>query len=232
MPVLRGSEDELSQEQWTAVDRYFEEMFGLGDAALDEALKASAEAGLPSINVSAAQGKMLQILARAVGARRILEIGTLGGYSTIWLARALPAGGRLITLEANAKHAEVARGNIARAGLAETVELRLGPALETLPKLASEGLGPFDLVFIDAKKPEYTDYFAWTLKLSRLGTLIVADNVVRKGAVVDPNSEDENVQGIRRFNESVKAESRVSVTAVQTVGSKGYDGFLMALVTG
>ena len=222
----------MNQEQWTAVDGYIEETFGLRDALLDAALEASEAAGLPSINVSAAQGKMLQILACAVGARRILEIGTLGGFSTILLARALLAGGRLITLEANPKHAEVARANIARAGLADAVELRLGSALETLPQLAAEGLGPFDLVFIDANKPGYTDYFAWAVKLSRRGTLIIADNVVRRGRVVDPNNEDENVQGIRRFNESVKAEPRVSVTEVQTVGSKGYDGFMVAVVIG
>jgi len=224
------SEDHLTQEIWTAVDQYIEGLFGLRDAALEAALKASADAGLPSINVSAAQGKLLHVLARAVGARQILEIGTLGAYSTIWLARALPAGGRVTTLEANPKHAEVARANIARAGLAERVDLRLAPAIETLPKLAAEGVGPFDLVFIDADKPSYSDYFAWALKLGRPGTLIVADNVVRKGAVADPNSEDANVQGIRRFNEFVKAQPRVSVTEIQTVGSKGYDGFLMAVV--
>ncbi len=222
----------MNQEQWTAVDGYIEEMFGLRDAVLDAALESSSAAGLPSINVSAAQGKMLQILARAVGARRILEIGTLGGFSTILLARALPVGGRLITLEANPKHAEVARANIARAGFAETVELRLGPALETLPQLTGEGLAPFDLVFIDANKPGYTDYFSWAVKLGRPGTLIVADNVVRKGRVVEPENEDENVQGIRRFNESVKGDPRVSVTEIQTVGGKGYDGFMLAVVIG
>jgi predicted O-methyltransferase YrrM len=222
----------VNQEQWTAVDGYIEEMFGLRDAVLEAALEASAAAGLPSINVSAAQGKMLQILARTVGARRILEIGTLGGFSTILLARALPVGGRLITLEADPKHADVARANIARAGFAETVELRLGLALETLPQLAGEGLAPFDLVFIDANKPGYTDYFAWAVKLGRPGTLIIADNVVRRGRVLDPENEDENVQGIRRFNESVKADPRVSVTEIQTVGSKGYDGFMLAVVIG
>jgi len=212
------------------VDRYIEELFVQSDPALEAALKASAEAGLPAIQVSPAQGKLLQILARAVGARSILEIGTLGAYSTIWLARALPAGGRLVTLEANPKHAEVAGSNIARAGLAEVVDLRLGPARETLPQLAAEGRGPFDLVFIDADKPGYSDYFEWALKLGRRGSLIIADNVVRKGAVTDANSDDASVKGIRRFNESVQAEPRVSATAIQTVGSKGYDGIAIAVI--
>jgi predicted O-methyltransferase YrrM len=220
----------LTQELWTSVDRYIEEMFVSSDPVLDSALKASADAGLPSIQVSASQGKLLHILARSLGARRILEMGTLGAYSTIWLARALPADGRLITLEANPKHAEVARSNIARAGLANLVELRLGPALETLPQLAAEGRPPFDLIFIDADKPGYSSYFSWSLKLSRAGTLIIADNVIRKGAVADANSEDAMVQGIRRFNEAVKAEPRVSATAIQTVGSKGYDGLAVAVV--
>lgn len=212
------------------MDRYIEELFVQSDPALEAALKASAEAGLPAIQVSPAQGKLLQILARAVGARSILEIGTLGAYSTIWLARALPAGGRLVTLEANPKHAEVAGSNIARAGLAEVVDLRLGPARETLPQLAAEGRGPFDLVFIDADKPGYSDYFEWALKLGRRGSLIIADNVVRKGAVTDANSDDASVKGIRRFNESVQAEPRVSATAIQTVGSKGYDGIAIAVI--
>jgi predicted O-methyltransferase YrrM len=165
-----------------------------------------------------------------VGARQILEIGTLAGYSTIWLARALSPGGRLITLEVNPLHAEVARANIARAGLAGVVELRLGPALETLARLAAENRGPFDLIFIDADKPSYTEYLQWALKLSRRGTLIVADNVVRKGAVADASTSDPLVQGIRRFNECLAAETRVSATAVQTVGSKGYDGFALIWV--
>lgn len=220
----------MSQEQWAAVDGYIEQMFVPSDPALDAALKASAAAGLPGIQVSPAQGKLLQILAQAAGARRILEIGTLGGYSTIWLARALPAGGRLITLEVNPKHAEVARANIAGAGLADMVELRLGPALETLEQLVAQKHGPFDFVFIDADKPGYADYLVQVLKLTRRGSLIIADNVVRKGAVADPASEDVNVLGIRKFNEAVRREPRVSATAIQTVGSKGYDGFAMALV--
>jgi predicted O-methyltransferase YrrM len=172
----------------------------------------------------------LQLLAQACGARNILEIGTLGGYSTIWLARALPAGGRLITLESEPKHAEVARANIARAGLAGVVEVRLGRALETLPQIAVEKRSPFDFVFIDADKARYPDYLPWAIKLSRPGSLIVADNVVRKGAVIDAANTDANVQGARRFNEMLAAEPRVSATAVQTVGSKGHDGLALAIV--
>ena len=221
----------MSQDQWTAVDHYIAALFVPPDPALDTALQASVEAGLPPINVAPNQGKLLQILALSCGARSILEIGTLGGYSTIWLARALPAGGRLITLEADPRHAEVARANLARAGLSDVVEVRLGPALDTLPRLAAEGRGPFDLIFIDADKPSTPEYFAWALKLSRRGSLIIVDNVVRNGAVVDASSGDPSVQGVRRFNELLAAEPRVSATAVQTVGSKGYDGFVIALVT-
>jgi predicted O-methyltransferase YrrM len=221
----------MSQEQWAAVDRYLAGLFVPPDPALEAALADSAAAGLPPINVTPNLGKLLQLLARAQGARAILEIGTLGGYSTIWLGRALPAGGRLITLEADPRHADIARSNLARAGLADVVELRLGPALETLPQLAAEGRGPFDLIFIDADKPSYPDYLAWSLRLSRRGTLIIADNVVRKGAVIDPTTRDPLVQGVRRFNELLAAEPRVSATAIQTVGGKGYDGFAIALVT-
>lgn len=220
----------MSQEQWTAVDRYITDLFVAPDPALEAALGASAAAGLPAINVSSNQGKLLHLLARAQGAGNILEMGTLGGYSTIWLARALPPGGRMISLEADAKHAEVARSNIARAGLSQVVDIRLGRALETLPLIAAEGLWPFDLIFIDADKPGYCDYLKWSLKLARVGTLIIADNVVRSGAVADPASTDGNVQGIRRFNEMLAAEKRVSATAIQTVGSKGYDGLAVALV--
>jgi predicted O-methyltransferase YrrM len=216
------------QDQWTAVDTYINGLFVPADSVLDAALAASSAAGLPAINVAPNQGKLLNLLARTVGARKILEIGTLGGYSTIWLARSLANGGRVITLEANPKHAEVARANIARAGLGDLVDLRLGKALDTLPQLASEA--PFDLIFIDADKTGYSDYLAWSLKLSRPGTLIVADNVVRKGAVADPASPDANVQGVRRFNELLAAEPRVSATVIQTVGSKGYDGLAMAVV--
>jgi predicted O-methyltransferase YrrM len=221
----------MTQQQWTAVDRYITDLLVPADPALDAALQASAAAGLPPHNVSPNQGKLLLLLARVQRARTILEIGTLGGYSTIWLARALPADGSLITLEADRKHAEVARANIARTGLTHVVELHLGRALDTLPQLAAEGRGPFDLIFIDADKPSNPDYFAWALKLSRRGSLIIADNVVRNGAVVDAASGDPNVQGVRRFNELLAAEPRVTATAIQTVGSKGYDGFAIALVT-
>ncbi|WP_414570007.1 O-methyltransferase [Nostoc sp. CCY 9925] len=220
----------MTQEQWTAVDSYLTDLFVPSDPVLDAALEASAAAGLPPHNVSPNQGKLLLLLAQLQRARTILEIGTLGGYSTIWLARALPSDGYLITLEADAKHAEVAQKNIARAGLNEVVELRLGQALSTLPQLAAEGRSPFDLIFIDADKPNNPDYLAWALKLSRRGSLIVADNVVRNGAVIDTNSSDASVQGVRHFNELLASEPRLSATALQTVGSKGYDGFAIALV--
>jgi predicted O-methyltransferase YrrM len=222
----------MEHQRWTAVDRYFADLFARPDPVLDAALRASEAAGLPPHHVSPNQGKLLMLLAQARGARAILEIGTLGGYSTIWLARALPAEGRLITLEADPKHAEVARANIARAGLAGIVELRVGRALEALRELAAEGHGPFDLIFIDADKPNNPDYLAWALKLSRPGSLIAADNVVRGGSVVDAGSGDPDVQGVRRFNELLAADPRVSATAIQTVGSKGHDGFAIALVTG
>jgi predicted O-methyltransferase YrrM len=221
----------MNQERWTAVDRYITETLVRPDATMDAVLQASAAAGLPPHNVSPNQGKLLQLLARIQGARSILEIGTLGGYSTIWLARALPAGGHLITLEANSKHAGVARANFARAGLADTVELRVGRALDTLPQLAAEGRGPFDVVFIDADKQNNPEYFAWALELSRCGSLIIVDNVVRNGAVLDPASEDPGVRGVRRLNERLAAEPRVSAVAVQIVGSKGYDGMAIVLVT-
>lgn len=221
----------MPQDQWTAVDHYLAGLLVGADPALDAALADSAAHGLPAINVSPPQGKFLYLLARIHGARNILEIGTLGGYSTIWLCRALPPGGRLITLESDPKHAAVARANLERAGLTGVVELRLGPALETLPKLAAEGREPFDLVFIDADKPSTADYFAWSLKLSRPGTVIVVDNVVRKGGVIEPDNADANVLGIRRFLEALAAEKRVTATAIQTVGGKGYDGFAVAVVT-
>src|SRR5712691_2283993 len=221
-----------AQERWTAVDSYFAELLVPSDPALAAALEASAAAGLPQHGVSPMQGKLLQLLVRLQGARAILELGTLGGYSTIWLARALPAGGRLITLESDPRYAEVARANIARAGLAAVVEVRVGRALDTLPRLAADGLAPFDLIFVDADKQTNPEYLAWALELSRPGSLIVADNVVRNGAVVDADSRDPHVEGIRRFTELLAAEPRVSATAIQTVGSKGYDGFAIALVTG
>ena len=220
----------MSQDQWTAVDRYINELFVPPDPVLEAALQACAEANLPAIQVTPGQGKLLAILAQTIGARAILEIGTLGGYSTIWLGRALQPGGHLITLEVDPKHAEVARTNLARAGLIGIVELHLGRALETLPQLAAERRGPFDLVFIDADKPNAADYFAWALKLTRPGGLIITDNVVRQGALADANSQDENVQGMRRFSQALAAEARVSAIVTQTVGSKGYDGFAIALV--
>ena len=220
----------MNPETWIAVDRYLTDLFAPSDAALDAALQASVAAGLPPINVTPNQGKLLQLLAQTNGARNILEIGTLGGYSTIWLARALPPDGRLVTLEFEPKYADVARANLGRAGLDNAVELRLGRALDTLPQLAAERRGPFDFIFIDADKPGYPDYFTWALKLSRRGTLIVADNVVRKGAVIDTDSNDPLVQGVRRFHELLATEKRVNAVVVQTVGSKGHDGFAIALV--
>jgi predicted O-methyltransferase YrrM len=222
----------MPQDQWTVVDRYITDLFVSPDPVLDAALQAAAAADLPPHHVAPNQGKLLAILAQLIGARSILEIGTLGGYSTIWLARVLPPGGSLITLEADPKHAEVARTNIARAGLAEIVEVRVGRALDTLPQLVTERRDPFDLVFIDADKPNNTAYLNWALKLTRRGSLIIADNVVRNGAVADANSDDPSVQGVRRFNAMLAVEPRVTATGIQTVGSKGYDGFVIALVTG
>jgi predicted O-methyltransferase YrrM len=220
----------MNPETWSAVDRYLTDSLELPDPVLDAALAASVAAGLPPIQVTASQGKLLQLLARIQKSRNILEIGTLGGYSTIWLARALPTDGRMITLEFDAKHAEVARGNLARAGLTDVVEVRPGRALDSLPILAAEGRGPFDLIFIDADKPNTADYFVWALKLSRPGSLIIVDNVIRKGAIIDEASDDPNVQGMRRFFDALAVEKRVSATVLQTVGSKGYDGLALALV--
>ncbi|GJD19753.1 O-methyltransferase family protein [Rivularia sp. IAM M-261] len=220
----------MTQTQWTAVDNYINDLLVLSDSALDATIQSTIDAELPQINVAPNQGKLLHILAQIQGARRILELGTLAGYSTIWLARALPADGKLITLEANLKHAEVARENIERAGLANIVEIRIGAALDTLPQLATEGQAPFDFVFIDADKANTPDYFTWALKLTRRGSVIIVDNVIRKGAVIDANSTDENVQGVRKFNTLLAAEPRVKATTIQTVGSKGYDGLAIALV--
>lgn len=225
-----------TQNQWAAVDRYIEAHLLGEDPALEAALAASDAADLPGIAVTPAQGKLLELLVRVRGARNILELGTLGAYSTIWLARGLPADGRLVTLEANSSYAEVAAENLANAGLAERVDLRLGPALETMPELLAEGVGPFDLIFIDADKQNYPGYLEWSLKLSRPGTVIVGDNVVRGGAILDPDSSDPRVgngvgQGVRSFYEMLAAEPRISATAIQTVGAKGHDGFVLALVT-
>ncbi|HUN62026.1 MAG TPA: O-methyltransferase [Candidatus Sulfotelmatobacter sp.] len=222
----------MTKKLWTAVDQYINEMLIPNDPVLDAALRAAADAGLPQIQVSPPQGKLLHVLVRSLGARRILEIGTLGGYSSIWMARALPPGGHLLTLEAEARHAEVARANFERAGLTHCIEVRLGPALDTLPRVAVEGRGPFDLLFIDANKSAITEYFDWALRLSRPGSLILVDNVIRDGEVIDAESDDPDVQGVRRFNVRLAQETRVSATEIQTVGSKGYDGFAMAVVLG
>jgi len=217
----------VTSDTWSAVDRFVVDTLSDSDPVLDAAQRAADTAGLPAISVSAAQGKFLHLLARICGARRILEIGTLAGYSTIWLGRALPPGGQLITLEYDPRHADVARANIARAGLADRVEVRVGRALEALPGLVVDE--PFDLIFIDADKPSTADYFRWALKLSRPGTVIVVDNVVRDGRLVDANG-DGDVQGMRRFLEAAANEARVEGTVLQTVGVKGYDGFALLLV--
>jgi predicted O-methyltransferase YrrM len=220
----------MSQEVWTAVDQYINGLLVPRDPILDATLQSSSAANLPSIQVSPPQGKLLHLLARLMGARNILEMGTLGGYSSIWMARALPPGGCLLTLEADPKHAEVARANFARAGLDKVIELRLGKALDSLPQVAAEGRGPFDLIFIDANKSNMTEYFDWALKLSRRGSLIIGDNVIRDGAILDAASKNEDIQGVRRFNERVAKDARVSATEIQTVGSKGYDGFALIVV--
>ena len=221
----------MGYEQWSAVDEYVNGLLAPHDRALDAALRAGEEAGLPPIQVSPAQGKLLYLLARSLGAGKILEFGTLAGYSTIWLARALAPGGRLITLEADPTYAEVARENIAGAGLDALVDLRVGPALDTLPELAEEGVGPFDLIFIDADKVHSPDYFTWSLGHSRPGAMIVIDNVVRDGTLADADSDDATIQAQRRLHEMLAAEPRVTATTIQTVGAKGYDGFSIALLT-
>jgi predicted O-methyltransferase YrrM len=224
------------RDRWTEVDQYFTDLLVPTDPSLEQALRNNAAWGLPAHDVSALQGKLLYLLARVRGARTILELGALGGYSTIWLARAVPDDGRVVTLEASAQHAEVARANVAQAGLASVVEVRVGPALETLPSLVSEGASPFDMVFLDADKRHNPEYLEWSLALSHPGTLLVADNVVREGAVIHHEASDAeegsdpDVRGIRRFTELLAADPRVSATAIQTVGAKGYDGFALALV--
>lgn len=227
--VQRPSPPELLA-QWTEVDRYYERIESASDPVLEATLRASQDAGLPAIQVSPLQGKLLQLLARTLDARRILEIGTLGGYSTIWLARSLPSTGRLVTLEIERTHAEIARVNLERAGLLDRVEVRLGPARETLRELRERGEPPFDLVFIDADKPSYAEYFDGAVALSRRGTLIVIDNVVRRGDVIEEESSDPQVLGVRRMNDRIAREGRVVATTIQTVGSKGYDGFTLARV--
>jgi predicted O-methyltransferase YrrM len=220
----------MAQDTWDDVDRHLTDLLVRPDEALGHALAAAAEAGLPPISVSPAQGKMLHLLARAIGARRILEIGTLAGYSTIWLARALPPTGRLVTLESDPRHADVARANLARAGVADRVEVRVGRAQDTLPAMAAAGTTPFDLTFVDADRAGLSDYVRGALRLSRPGSLIVVDNVVRRGRLADPHSADPDIQAIRRMQQLVADEPRLSATVVQTVGTKGYDGFLLAVV--
>jgi predicted O-methyltransferase YrrM len=222
----------VGEETWAEVDAFAGGLLAPHDPALEEAIAAGEHAGLPQIQVSPPQGKLLNILARSIEARAVLEFGTLAGYSTIWLARALPEGdGSLVTLESDPAYAEVARGNLARAGLADLVDIRVAPALETLPSLEAEGAGPFDLVFIDADKVNTPEYFAWSLERTRLGGLIVADNVVRGGALVDRADEEPSIVAQRRFHEMLADEPRVEATTIQTVGVKGYDGFTIALVT-
>jgi len=220
----------MTQELWTAVDSYIKEKLIPADAVLRAAQQNGMDAGLPAIAVSPAQGKLLYLLTRMCGAKNILEIGTLAGYSTIWMARALPGGGKVITLEMDAKHAEVSRKNFAMAGLANTIEVRVGSALDSLPKLVEERRGPFDLIFIDADKKNIPAYFDWSLKLSRPGTIIVIDNIIRDGKVIDAGSKDPDIQGVREFNELLSADKRVSATEIQTVGEKGYDGFALLVV--
>jgi predicted O-methyltransferase YrrM len=219
------------EEQWTKVDEFIADALIPRDPVLEDALAANRAGGLPQIDVSPAQGKLLNLLVRIRGARNVLELGTLGGYSTIWLARGLPEGGRLVSLEYDPHHAEVARANVERAGLSDRVEIRVGAALETLPVLEQEGAGPFDLVFVDADKQTYPAYFEWAMRLTAPGSVIVGDNVVRDGKVADEPAVNAMVAGARRFQELAGAEPRIDATTIQTVGSKGYDGFLLALRT-
>jgi predicted O-methyltransferase YrrM len=220
----------MSQDLWTQVDDYINQIAIKPDAALDAAAAAAAAAGLPPISVTPAHGKLLHLIARAQGAKRVLEIGTLAGYSTIWLARAVLPAGQVISLESNERHANIARENMLRAGLSARVQIRVGAALETLPRLATEKQPAFDFTFIDADRANVAEYFDWAVKLSHSGSVIIVDNVVRKGAVIDATSDDVNVTGVRRFNDRLKADTRVTATVLQTVSAKGYDGFVMALV--
>ena len=220
----------MSQQTWTAVDEYFNAALIPADPGLDGATALSDAEGLPNIAVAPNQGRLLNLIARIAGARRILEVGTLGGYSTIWLARALPQDGQLITLELNPHHAEVARANLKSAGVDDRAQVRVGRAVDSLAALAEERPEPFDLVFIDADKPSNADYLTSALRMSRPGTVIVVDNVARNGAVIDPDSPDGSVQGVRRLVELIAAEPRLTSTAIQTVGAKGYDGFILATV--
>ncbi|MEV7231844.1 O-methyltransferase [Polymorphospora sp. NPDC051019] len=220
----------MTNDAWESVDRYFSDLLIPADPMLAAVLRANQEAGLPAMDVAPNQGKLLMLLARISGARRVLEIGTLGAYSTIWLARGIPTDGRIVTLEADPSYAAVARANLDRAGVADRVDLRVAPALDTLPELLAQDAGPFDLVFIDADKPNNPHYLEWALRLTRPGSLVIGDNVVRDGHVVDPDSPDDRVRGVRTFLEMTGADPRLDATALQTVGAKGWDGFSLAVV--
>jgi predicted O-methyltransferase YrrM len=220
------------EKTWADVDRYLGDLLAPHDAALERALDSNHEAGLPPIDVPPLLGKFLDVMVRSCGARRVLEIGTLGGYSTIWMARALPAEGRVVTLELEPRHAEIARENLRDAGVLDRVEFRVGRALDSLQELYAGGAEPFDLVFIDADKESMPEYLEWSLKLSRPGTVIVADNVVRDARVLNQGTPDPHVQGVQRFLEMAAKEPRLSMTAIPTVGARGYDGFAVAVVLG
>jgi predicted O-methyltransferase YrrM len=220
----------MDQKLFESVDAYISNLFGYEDAVLKDTIKSMEEADIPAISISANQGMFLQLLARLNNAKRILELGTLGGYSTIWLGRALPADGYLLTLELEQSHADVAQRNINKAGLNQIVQIRVGKALEQLPLIAAEGIAPFDMIFIDADKQPYTEYFEWALKLSRPGTLIIADNVIREGQILNDDTTDERVKGVQRFNKALAAHKQVSATIFQTIGSKEHDGMAIAIV--
>jgi len=220
----------MSKKTWAAVDDYIVDALFEADPVLNAVLAANHDQGLPAIDVSPAQGKLLSLLARMQGAKKILEIGTLGGYSTIWMARALPVGGKIVTLELDPHHAKVARSNFERAGVSERVELRVGPALQSLAALNAENAGPFDVIFIDADKPNNPHYLSWAIRLSRPGTVIICDNVIRDGAVLDEDGQDANVEGARAAFSFIGGDKRLQATAIQTVGAKGYDGFAIAIV--
>jgi predicted O-methyltransferase YrrM len=220
----------MTKSVFEAVDDYIGKLFGDQDKDLESTERAIEAANIPQISVSPNQGKFLHVLARACQAKKILEIGTLGGYSTIWMARALPVNGRLITLELDPKHAALAQNNFIRAGLDGLIEIRIGKALDLLPPMVGEGIGPFDMIFIDADKGPYAEYFQWALKLSRPGTLIIADNVIREGKVLDASSQDEMVRGVQRFNAALAASTVVTATIIQTVGTKEHDGMALAVV--
>ncbi len=229
-PITIRQNLKLAQPKWKAVDRYFGDLLVAADADLEAALRANRAARLPAIDVSPLQGKFLHLLVLMARAKKVLEIGTLGGYSTLWIARALPKGGRIVTLEYEPKHAEVARANLRNAGLLKRVDLRVGHALDLLAALVAQGVGPFDFIFIDADKENNPQYLRWALKLARPGTAIFVDNVVRDGKVVNAKSRDKDIQGTRRMTEMMAAEPRLSATVMQNVGVKGYDGFALAVV--